>query len=354
MKNQSKEYVELDYTYSFGLPLPSKLHPDMLPDTYLSHNPIELQEVYYMPGKTGYRNAYSYRPTMEINFNAEHFSSPLAGKLHKHDYFEIIINLADSFEMQVESQLCNLNKWDVCFLNRSTRHSESFHQETKLFYLAISVDYLQISFQEGTWTWRFPKEIESFLSKGLRDTFQQNRNYLSFTYVNPLPLSPICKIVESIRKEFQEKQPGYPFVIRGYLHRFFYILTNSQYYRTDYFDFASDDGFSLALAAKQLMDRTCKKMTKADIASELNYNGEYINRVFKKHYGYTIPEYNRKICLQQAAELLRDTNQTASEICKTLGFSNRTAFYHLFGQEYKCTPAEFRKDTFQGVPPRQL
>lgn len=65
MKKQSEEYVELDYTYNFGMPLPQKLHPDMLPDTYLSHNPIELQEVYYAPDKKGYRNAYSYRPTME-------------------------------------------------------------------------------------------------------------------------------------------------------------------------------------------------------------------------------------------------------------------------------------------------
>ncbi len=346
MKKQSEEYVELDYTYNFGMPLPQKLHPDMLPDTYLSHNPIELQEVYYAPDKKGYRNAYSYRPTMEIHFDAKHFASPLMGKSHKHDYFEAIISMTDGFQMQVESHPCTLNKWDVCILNRSTCHFESFCQETRLFYLAISAEYLQVSFQEESWSWRFPKEIEVFFNKGLRDAFQQNKSYLAFTYVNPIPLSPLYKIIEAIRKEFQEKVPGYHLVIRGYLFRLFYILTNPLHYKADSFDFTSDDGFSLALRAKQLMDGTRVKITKMEIAAKLNYSGEYINQVFKKHYGRTLPEYNRTVCMQRAAKLLRGTDLPIYEICRMLGFSNRTNFYRCFEQEYHCTPHEFRKREF--------
>lgn len=85
-------------------------------------------------------------------------------------------------------------------------------------------------------------------------------------------------------------------------------------------------------------------MTKLQLAEMLNYNSEHINRVFKKHYGYSIPEYNKMICLKHAAQMLCDTDHHIHKICKQLGFTNRTHFYNLFEQEYGCTPADYRRN----------
>ena len=274
MKKPSNEYVELDYAYNFGINLPEKLHPDMLPDTYLLNNPIEFQEVYYSSDKNGYRNTYSYRPTASLTFNAEHFTAPLMGKFHRHDYFEVIINASDQFEMQIESQLCILHKWDVCILNRSTGHSESFHPEARVFYLAVSPDFLHNAPKEKNIILRFPKEIETFFEKGMSDTFLYNKNYLLFHFVNPVPISPIRTILSAIRHEFENKLPGYHLIIRGYLYRFFDLLVNSEYYESEYIDLNPDKSFPLALSAKQLIDQTIKRMTKFEIASALNYNSE--------------------------------------------------------------------------------
>lgn len=343
MIKKTKDYVELDCEYNFGISLPEKLHPDMLPDTYLLNNPIEFQEVYYSTDKNGYRNTYSYRPTASLTFNAEHFTAPLMGKFHKHDYFEIIINASDRFEMQIESQLYILHKWDVCFLNRSTGHVESFSPDSRIFYLAISPDFLRDTPKEKNLILRFPKEIEVFFEKGLSDTFLHNKNYLSFRFINPVPLSPIQSILSNIQHEFEDKLPGYHLIIRGYLYRFFGLLADSEYYKTEYIDLNPDKSFSLALSAKQLIDQTAKKMSKSEIASALNYNSEYINHVFKKHYGFTIPEYTRSVCLKRAADLLCSTEENVHEICKKLGFTNRSHFYELFKQEFDCTPFEYRK-----------
>lgn len=145
-----------------------------------------------------------------------------------------------------------------------------------------------------------------------------------------------------MRRELEEKRPGYQLLVRGLLFRFLTILSDSTYYKTEYVDLGADNGFSLAHSAKQLLDKSKRKMTKQEIAEQLNYSEGHINRIFQKHYGQTIPEYNKAVCLRHAAKLLTQSNQHIHSICRQLGFSNRTHFYNLFMKEFGCTPAEYR------------
>ncbi|MDF2511234.1 MAG: AraC-type DNA-binding protein [Herbinix sp.] len=343
MENYHQGYVQIECPSRYGIKLPNKLCPDMLPDIYVGNNPIELQEFYYSSQGKGHRSSYSYRPTISIEINTSHLLSPLKNKLHKHDYFELILVASDQFEMQIESQLCEFNKGDVCILNRSTRHSEYFKPEGKVFYFALSSEYLFNWPREAGMSLQRSNLLTKFFAKGLRDTLQQNKDFIAFRYTNQEVIPPLHRIIVDIRKEFEDKQPGYQLFIRGLLYRMFCILTDSECYETEYVDLGSDGGFSLAFSAKQILDKSKRRMTTLEIAERLNYNGEHISRIFKKHYGYTISEYNRLICLRQAATMLCDTSQQIQKICKQLGFVNRTHFYSLFEQEYGCTPAEYRR-----------
>lgn len=343
MENSYRDYVEIESASGLGIKLPYKCYPDTLPDIYVGDNPVELQEVYYSSQKKGCRCTYSYRAATTIEFNTNHFFSPLKNKLHKHDYFELMFIASDQFEMQVESQLYKLNKWDVCIINRSVRHSEHFQPEGKVFYLVLSPEYL-LSWprDEGT-NLKHSLLLMNFFSKGLRDTFQQNKDFITFRFTNKTLIPPIYRIIEDIRREFEDKQPGYLLFIRGLLYRLFHILVHSEHYQVEYIDLGSDGGFSLAFSAKQILDKNKRRMTKLQVAEILNYNSEYINRVFKEYYGHTIPEYNRLVCMRQATSILCSTDQHIHEICRQLGFTNRTHFYSLFKQEYGCTPSDYRK-----------
>ncbi|MDR1530618.1 MAG: AraC family transcriptional regulator [Clostridiales bacterium] len=88
----------------------------------------------------------------------------------------------------------------------------------------------------------------------------------------------------------------------------------------------------------------------------MQYNGEYINQVFKKHYGYTIPEYSRMVCIRQMASLLITTSIPVDVICGQLGFVNRIHLYKLFTKEYACTPDEYRKNagSLRGIKGKSL
>lgn len=341
MEDKKGRYIEIEEAIGYGQPVPSRTYSELLPDTHINENPVELQEVSYTAAGKGHRKAYSYRPETSLSFNSD---TPPRAKLHKHDYFELLFVVSAHLEMQIESRLCQFYRGDVCILNCSTRHAEHYEPDTELFYLVLSPDYL-LNFPRGEGPALSP-ELWRFFSKALHGSLLQNKDYVAFQWRGDNIPVILRRVMTEIRGIFTEKMPGYPLFVRGQVCRMFSILSDPQYYETKFVDLGTDESFSLALSAKQVLDKTNYRMSKLQLAEQLNYSAEHINRVFQHHYGCTIPTYNRRICLKRAAELLRETPLPVHEICRQLGFVNRTNFYILFEQEYGLTPAEYRRKNY--------
>lgn len=334
----NQDYVEIEDDFGSY-----KVYNNEVPDTLLSTKPIELQEVSFFQDGKGHRSAYSNRPTISFDFAYNKKTSLIKAKFHKHDYFELLLVASGKLEMQIESNLCDFQKWDVCILNRSTKHAEHFEANGRFFYLVLSPDFLlNWPKEEGFNIMRTPLYTK-FFNKGLRDTLLQNKDFITARFTNRTEPSPLLNILEEMRKEFQNKSPGYQLFIRGLVCRFLWVLADTTYYQTDYIDLGLDDGFSLALSTKQILETMKRRVSKTELSERLNYNPEYINRVFKKHYGQTISEYSRSLNMQQAASLLCQTDIAIHKLCKQLGYTNRTHFYDIFKQEYGCSPSEYRE-----------
>lgn len=337
-------YVEIESTEKIVQSMPGKVYTAQLPETFVGESPVELQEFIYRSSGKGSRTAYSYRPTSIISFVNRQPQMPLIGKLHKHDYFELVIVASEGLQMQIESQLQDFDNWDVCILNRTTRHAEHFHPDGKLFYLALSPEYL------AAWHWdsgmRLQRSVlfRELLSKGMRDTVQQNKDFVTARYKGSEVVSPINSIAQALRMELEQKQPGYQHIVRGLIYRLLSILSDPKIYDTTYTNLGADDGFPLAFSIKKILDKEKRRITAQELSNRLNYSSDYLNRVFRLHYGRSIPEYNRDVCLTFAAALLSSTNRPVHDICKQLGFVNRTHFYKLFQERFGCTPSDFRKN----------
>ncbi len=338
MEQSFREFVEIENTTGTY-----KVYSDEIPDVIINSTPVELQEVSFSADGKGQRDAYNYHSVEKIKFSSNRLMPSIKAKLHKHDYFEMAVIVSGEFEMQIESQLCRFKKWDVCLLNRSTRHAEHFKPDSRLFYITLSTEFLTGWSNLSRFALQPINVFDKFFNKGLRDNIQQNKDFIIAEYRNDAAVSPVFDIIGLIRREFEHKQPGYYFFIYGFIYRLMNILADSQYYQTEYTDLGADDGFSLAFSAKQILDKHKRKMTKMEVGERLNYNAEYINKVFKKHYGCTIPSYNQSVYLQQAVFLLCNTDLHIHRICKMIGFSNRTHFYKIFSKAYGCTPAAYRK-----------
>lgn len=71
----------------------------------------------------------------------------------------------------------------------------------------------------------------------------------------------------------------------------------------------------------------------------INYN--YANRIFKRHYGYSIIDYRNRLRIRTAKALLLD--RQISTVAEMTGFSNQYYFSRCFKKYEGLSPAEYKR-----------
>lgn len=265
------------------------------------------------------------------------FESP-----HRHDYFEILLVLEGELNIVIEGSRTHYGYGDLCLLNRNTRHHEEFRGNFKICYFFLSGQFIKAFLTSSAGKSASPN-IQRFFRRNLDDTITRSKDYIDFHLLDKDCQKPqTFEIWEQIRAELVEKQPGYELFINGWLCRLFALLENKKQHQ-------SESGNLKLLSEKELTDEIIfylhaqkKRITRQEVAEALSYNGDYLNRVFKKQTGKSILEYNQNICMKEAARLLSSSSSAIETIAKVLGYENRTNFYKLFQKMFGMTPGEYR------------
>jgi AraC-like DNA-binding protein len=78
------------------------------------------------------------------------------------------------------------------------------------------------------------------------------------------------------------------------------------------------------------------------LAREFGRSPFHLSRVFSEVTGSTIPAVLRKIRMERAACLLRDSGKSITEIAFEVGYSSLGAFNRAFQDQFQTTPSEYR------------
>lgn len=78
------------------------------------------------------------------------------------------------------------------------------------------------------------------------------------------------------------------------------------------------------------------------IANEMGYNYTYLSNIFNKIFGCGFSKFVNRFRSNNAAELLRTTNQSMVQISNVCGFKSLRSFNEQFKQDYGVTPTEYR------------
>lgn len=78
------------------------------------------------------------------------------------------------------------------------------------------------------------------------------------------------------------------------------------------------------------------------IAEEMGYNYTYLSNVFNRIFGCGFSKFVNRFRCNNAAELLRTTNQSMVQISNTCGFESIRSFNEQFKLDYGVTPTEYR------------
>lgn len=89
-----------------------------------------------------------------------------------------------------------------------------------------------------------------------------------------------------------------------------------------------------------------KKLTTTYLAKQLNLANSYINNIFKRETGQTIPDYITEVKMEKAKKLLQnEPNIKIAALANTVGYTNLSHFNMLFKRYTGLSPLQYR--TFQ-------
>lgn len=87
-------------------------------------------------------------------------------------------------------------------------------------------------------------------------------------------------------------------------------------------------------------------LTLKEVSQSLHVHPSYLSREFSKYFDdLSFGDYIRKLRIEKATQMLRDTKKSLAEVAYLTGFSDQSHFNRIFKKHTGKTPAEFRKGT---------
>jgi AraC family transcriptional regulator len=97
----------------------------------------------------------------------------------------------------------------------------------------------------------------------------------------------------------------------------------------------------LRLCMEQLVDECEQPLRLAALARAAGVHPVSLARAFRRHYGISPGQLQRRAQLNRAAQRLRE-GQSIANVATQSGFADQSHFTRLFRAEYRCTPAAWR------------
>ena len=86
-----------------------------------------------------------------------------------------------------------------------------------------------------------------------------------------------------------------------------------------------------------------RRLSNGEIAKELGYHPNHLNRIVKAHTGKTLKDYILYYRIKVAKRLLASTSLTVTEISEECGFSAPSYFSEIFTRSEGISPREYRR-----------
>ena len=100
---------------------------------------------------------------------------------------------------------------------------------------------------------------------------------------------------------------------------------------------------------RYILDHLNEDITVSDLCLRFHCKKTNFYKLTTKMYGISITRHIRQLRMQYARDLLSNTSLQISEIAGKVGIQDYNYFTKVFKQDAKCTPREFRKNSFHQI-----
>ncbi len=264
--------------------------------------------------------------------------------MHNHNYYEFISVVSGEILVQFENSIKTYTVGDSFILNTKIYHCEKFSPDSCAIYICISKEFLIkfLTYNNDYYLTKELKELFKSLSTISSNEEQAGKFYWEFKFNKSDYLKEVFHYLPLFKFEIMTGILGYRIILFGLLKRYLYFLTNNLHFVYSFNEVVTPISKNVAHEVKLYIESRRHRVNRKELEKDLHYSADYLNRTFRKHYGITIGEHQRNVCMTEAGSLLLRTNSSIAQVAEQLGFLNRTQFYRLFNEHYNMTPQQYR------------
>ena len=291
-----------------------------------------------------------------FTFKADDPDNPINyQQLHYHDFFELIYVISGTMYQQIETERHLYPAGSLCLLNCFISHQEEFSTDFRALFLRLSVPLVKTLLYDMN---NFYFEIEHDYKNQLAEHFFENnldlpgqpyflrKEYIDFipTEKDPNIRQYMYDLFDGLTRQMTAPTVGSTYIVKSILMQILCELSDSSHYHVVPLNLGTDAETALFQAIRSQIQNRRGHISREELETALSYSGSYLNRIVKKHSGYSLKQFALSISLKEAADLLQSTDLPVNEICDTLHFSNLTYFYSSFQKKYGTTPKKYREN----------
>lgn len=257
---------------------------------------------------------------------------------YRHNHFELLYVHAGHCRYVSPIQAQNLEHGDFCLVEYGVPHQILNHSDACiLIELSIHREKLEtlcasLLEEEHILTRYFKGALYGVASHPLV-IFQTGGTQAVQYYL----LAMLC--------EYQARLPHHSVMLEALLNALMVILITgckSQEYH-------SAEAGPILDAIWSSLQEPDREVTLASIAQEFGYSPRQVNRILQNTYGRTFSGLLRKLRMEQAAKLLRESDLPISQIAAEVHCADASHLNKSFRQEYQLSPRQYREQNSQEI-----
>ena len=257
--------------------------------------------------------------------------------LHAHEFFEISYLLDGQAEHTIDGRTLTMSQGDLCIIPPFVEHSIN-RCDGLFFNILLKASSFEVTYRSLLNVYSSP--LVSFLYHSF---FCSNLSKYHLIKADDIPDSAHellqLLILEKFRRE-NDNADDSPYV--WMMKSFFALLSDASSAQ----DISSDNlplyPHSTVPAILNYLKQHYKDATLQSVAKEFNYSPAYVSRLIKAQTQTNFVSIQRRLKINEACRLLKETELSVSDISAEIGFESCSSFYKAFMAQTGHTPSAYR------------
>ena len=254
---------------------------------------------------------------------------------HSHGFDELVIILKGTAMHMIDEQNFPVKAGDVFVISQNHEH-----QYTDMHGLALAnILFDPQALLMDQWDIRALPGFHALFS--LEPAFRTQHNFKSRLQLSERQLNQTNELIHDLTRETEQLNPGYRVMAKGLFMQLAVSLSRA------YSEKPTEESIDLLRigdAIAHIETHYAEKITLEELARKSHLSKRHFTRIFQECIGRSPIDHLMHVRCKKAAELLKGTDRTITDIAFDCGFSDSNYFTRCFRKIMNQTPKQYRGD----------